>query len=140
MRAVVARKRHVDGRCETASVYRGVLIRESFVDLSVIDRLRVLDTEIVEMSSPAVGQPATWTLLTFEVDDAHAAATAQALADEVADGPWYVDFNNGERTYVVFSDRVFTYVRGDELTLRAARVHARGQGVPESQIDWAVPG
>ena len=64
--------------------------------LSVIDRLRVLDTEIVEISSPAVGQPATRTLLTIEVDDA---PTAHALADEVADGPWYVDFNNGERSY-----------------------------------------
>ena len=62
------------------------------------------------------------------------------LADELAPGPWYVDFNDGDRSYVVFSGRVFTYVRGDTAALQAAQAHAREQGIPESQIDWAVPG
>ncbi len=120
-------------------MYRGVLIKESLVELSVLDRLHIVDTEIVDISSPADGQPAKWTVLTFEINDAQAAATAQTLADELSLGPWYVDFNNGERSYVVFSGHVFTYVRGDGPTLRATQAHARKQGVPESQIDWAMP-
>jgi len=121
-------------------MYRGVLIRESLVGgLSALDCLHIVDTRIIDISSPAAGQPAEWTVLTFEVDDGQAAASAQALADDLAPGPWYVDFNNGERSYVVFSQRVFTYVRGDAVTLRAAQAHARERGIPESQIDWAVP-
>ena len=121
-------------------MFRGVLIRESLVGGTVPDGVRIVDTKVVDIASPAPGQPATWTVLTFEVDEAAAAANAQLLADELAPGPWYVDFNDGERSYVVFSGRVFTYVRGDTATLRAAQAHARDQGIPESQIDWAVPG
>ena len=120
-------------------MYRGVVIKESLVGLSVLDRLHIVNTKIVDIPSPAAGQPAQWTVLTFEIDDAEAAVGAEALADELASGPWYVDFNNGDRSYVVFSGRVFTYVRGDTAALRAAQEHARGQGIPESQIDWAVP-
>ncbi|WP_395152519.1 hypothetical protein [Ilumatobacter sp.] len=120
-------------------MYRGVLIKESLDRLSILDELRIVDTTVVDLASPAGGQPATWTVVTFEVDDADAPRSAQTLANGLASGPWYVDFNNGERSYVVFSDRVFTYTRGDEATLRTAQVHARGEGIPESQIDWAVP-
>lgn len=120
-------------------MYRGVLIKEALVELSILDELRIVDTKVVVIEAPAVGQPATWNVITFEVDDAQAVTTAGTLADQLAPGPWYVDFNNGERSYVVFSERVFTYVRGDEATLRAAQAHARELGVPESQIDWAVP-
>ena len=102
---------------------------------SALDGLHIIDTKIVDISSPAAGQPAQWTVHTFEIDDDRAAACAQALADDLAPGPWYVDFNNGERSYVVFSQRVFTYVRGDAANLRAAQAHAREQGIPESQID-----
>lgn len=116
-----------------------MLINESLIRTSILDVLRVLETEIVEMPAPTAGQPTTWTLHSFEVDDAGAAAAAQMLADQLIDGPWYVDFNNGERSYVVFSNCVFTYVRGDEVTLNAARAHAHARGIPESQIDWAVP-
>ena len=124
---------------ETGPMYRGVLINESLIGTSILDVLRVLDTEIVEMSAPAAGQPTTWTLHSFEVGDVDAAAAAQLLADQLMDGPWYVDFNNGEWSYVVFSSCVFTYVRGDEVKLNAARAHAHQQGIPKSQIDWAVP-
>lgn len=120
-------------------MYRGVLIKQSLVELSVLDMLQIVDTKIANISAPAVGQPAKWTILTFEINDAQAAATAQAFADELALGPWYVDFNNGERSYVVFSGSVFTYARGDVATLRATQAHARKHGVPESQIDWALP-
>ena len=121
-------------------MYRGVLIRESLAATSVLDIVNVVSTETVDIASPAAGQPATWTIVTFEIDDDRAAQCAQIIADELSPGPWYVDFNDGERSYVVFSGRVFAYERGDEVTLREARTYAREQGIPEGQIDWAVPG
>ena len=120
-------------------MFRGVLIEESLMGRSVLGLLHVVDTRVVDVASPAAGQPNRWTVHTFEIDDDDAAAVAEALADDLASGPWYVDFNNGDRSYVVFSGRVFTYVRGDAAGLRAAQTHARDQGIPESQIDWAVP-
>ncbi len=119
-------------------MYRGVLIEESLDDVAILGRLRIVDSATVTIDSPAPGQPSTWTMATFEVDDADAAATAEGLAAALSSGPWYVDFNNGQHSFVVFARRVFSYARGDELTLRAARTHAREAGVPVSQIDWAV--
>ncbi len=120
-------------------MFRGVLIEESLVGRSALNLLHIVDTTAVDVSSPAAGQPSRWTVHTFEIDDDQASAGADALADDLAVGPWYVDFNNGDRTYVVFSGRVFTYVRGDAAGLRAAQTYGRDQGIPESQIDWAVP-
>ena len=36
-------------------------------------------------------------------------------------------------------DRVFDYRQGDTTTLDAAKNHARGRGIPDAQVDWAVP-
>ena len=115
-------------------MYRGVLIKESLVELSVLDRLHIVDTKIVDISLPADDQTAKWTVLTFEINDAQAAAIAQALADELALGPWYVDFNNGRRSYVVFSGRVFTYVRGDGATLRPLKCTLGSRGFPSLRL------
>ena len=49
---------------------------------------------------------------------------------------WYCDFRSATETYVVFSQRVFRYPRGDAPGREEAEAHARSVGVPESQLDW----
>ena len=49
---------------------------------------------------------------------------------------WYCDFRSPTETFVVFSERVFRYPRGDTVGRSEAEAHARSVGVPESQLDW----
>ncbi len=120
-------------------MYRGVIIEESLVDRAPLAAITVVHSKRFDIADPAEGQPAVWTVTDFEVDDARAAALAGALASSLSSGPWYVDFNNGNHSFVVFAGRVFSYERGDAATLEQARQHAVAVGVPASQIDWAVP-
>ncbi len=120
-------------------MYRGVLIEESLEDLGVLASVWQRPTDVVLLAAPTDAQPGQWTLITFEVDDVDAVNVANQLRDALVDGPWYVDFNNGEHGYVVFSDQVFEYRSGDSASLDAAKNHARGRGIPDDQIDWAVP-
>jgi len=84
----------------------------------------------------AAGIPARWTLLRFDVDDAKAAAFAEALAGVLDEPGWYADLHTVDESFVVFSGRVFRYPIGDQDGRAAAEAHAREHGVPEPQIDW----
>jgi hypothetical protein len=120
------------------SVYRGVVIEESLSDPGCLDLMSVLGSETLAPGNAVAGQPDRWTLTTFEVADARAAAVANVFS-ESRGGPWYIDMNNGEHVIVVFAERCFFYRCGDVEELSRARSHARACGVPESQIDWSTP-
>lgn len=120
-------------------MYRGALIEESLEDLGVLALVRQLSTDVVVLTAPADAQPDRWTLITFEVDDTDAVNVGEQLRNALIDGAWYVDFNNGEHSFVVLADRVFEYRSGDTTTLHAARNHERSCGIPDDQIDWALP-
>jgi hypothetical protein len=117
----------------------GALIAESLragATLSIPLRLRTVSRFEVTDATPA--QPATWTLLEFEGDDAYAGELADALTTALLDtGGWYADFTTPDTKYVVFAGRSFRFPRGDEAANREAREYARSVGVPDTQIDWA---
>ena len=119
-------------------MYRGVVIEESLDDRSPLALLRVTDSNSFDIAEPGEGQPPVWTVTNFEVDDAAAPGLAEALSSALKQS-WYVDFNDGHRSYVVFAGRVFSYERGDAAAVELAKQHAVSVGVPASQIDWAVP-
>ncbi len=81
-------------------------------------------------------QAATWTLLTFTVDDTAVAALARKLAAALDVRGWYVDVQTANETIVVFPGRVFRYPRGDPEGRREAESYARGLGIPDAQLDW----
>ena len=119
--------------------FHGVIIEESLRHRGCLRILRIQHTRVVDIAQPAPGQPDSWTVTDFEIDNSDASTLATSLSHCLIAGPWYVDFNNGEKTYVVFAGRIFSYERGDAAGLEEARVFARSVGVPEAQIDWAVP-
>jgi hypothetical protein len=90
----------------------------------------------VSEEQAAGGVPPRRTLLEFEVADEQAAPLARALAGALDPVGWYVDFHTGAETFVVFSERVFRYPRGDASGREQARAHGRSVGVPEAQLDW----
>jgi hypothetical protein len=124
-------------------VATGTLVAES---VAVGAALHGLDLVLrgIERSEPAdlsddqraAGIPARWTLLRFDVDDAKAAAFAEALAGVLDEPGWYADLHTVDESFVVFADRVFRYPMGDQKGRAAAEAHARDHGVPEPQIDW----
>ena len=61
---------------------------------------------------------------------------ATGLKAALRDGPCYVDFTDGDRVNVVFSDRVFHYQRGDAAAHAEAVAHAMSKGIPSAQRDW----
>jgi hypothetical protein len=121
----------------------GTLVAESVavgaalhgLDLVLRGIERVEPTDLSD-GQRAAGIPARWTLLRFDVDDAKAAAFAEALAGVLDEPGWYADLHTVDESFVVFAGRVFRYPMGDQAGRAAAEAHAREHGVPEPQIDW----
>jgi hypothetical protein len=98
----------------------------------------VVDTIVrADCGDATAGQPRTWTLLEFRVDDDALDALAEKLSDLLDDRlGWYCDFRSRDETFVVFAGTVFRYHRGDRTGRARAAEHARSVGVPEAQLDW----
>ena len=118
----------------------GTLIAESLRLNEPLDRVALTTTKITRVGSVgdvSVGQPSAWTFIEFNAGESFAVELAESLA--VALDPelgWYCDFRTPDETFVVFSDRVFRYKRGNPEGRAEAAAYARQVGVPESQIDW----
>ncbi len=117
-----------------ASTHRGVLIAESLrVSASLELPLAVSRIRRVRVDDPTP----VWTLLDFEVSDEDASSLADVLAASLdREGGWYADFGNADLHWVVFADRVFRYVPGDEQARQEAIAYGLGRGVPLEQLDW----
>jgi len=69
--------------------------------------------------------------------DDRADELAEALASALLpDDSWYANFEVAEEDVVVFANRVFRYVKGDQSARDEALVYGRAAGTPEHQLDW----
>jgi hypothetical protein len=115
---------------------KGIIIKESLADQSILDGLLVTNTELASIDNAAPGQPNVWTLVSFDIAEADAAAFAEKLSRSLTQGKWYVDIKSDEEVYVVFKDKVFHYQRSDDSGRAEAVAYARSLEIPESQLDW----
>jgi hypothetical protein len=118
-------------------VYRGAIILESLKTGATL----ALPLVVQKVSKQAIdnansAQPPVWTILEFEVDDAHAVALADALTSILDEPGWYADFHNDHEIFVVFPHRVFRYPLGDHPSRADAQSYGRSLGIPEPQLDW----
>jgi hypothetical protein len=113
----------------------GLLLKESLADLNVLDRLNIIKTETWHVTNAAEFQPDAWTAVSFEVSDA-AAETIVAELSHALKPLWYIDARWNEWVFVIFSQRVFKYRRGDQAGKTAAQTYALNSGIPPSQVDW----
>lgn len=118
----------------------GTLIAESLRLNEPLDPVALTTTKITRVGSvgdASVGQPTAWTFIEFNAEESCASELAEALAATLdPELGWYCDFRTGEETFVVFSERVFRYKRGNPEGRAEVAAYARRVGVPESQIDW----
>ena len=117
----------------------GGLIAESIRNGAVLEGVPLTITRAARGDSGDVdaGQPLTWTLLDFVVDDAQVELLARALEGVLEPvGGWYCDFHTDVEKFVVFAGRTFRYPRGDRDGRAQAADYARSVGVPERQLDW----
>jgi hypothetical protein len=117
----------------------GVLIAESLSRNRPLDGvdLQVRKIRRADVGDVDAGQPLTWTLIEFDVDDKVVDELARALSQSIdSSGGWYCDFRSTEETFVVFAGRVFRYPRGTAEGRAEAEAYGRSICVPEYQLDW----
>jgi hypothetical protein len=121
-------------------MFEGVLIAESIRPGATLGGLR-LEVRKITRHSPAdttAEQPATWTNIDFQADEAQGEVLAAALAEVLDERGWYADFRSDAETFVVFPGKIFRYPRGDAAERDKAQAYGRMLGVPEGQLDWPV--
>ncbi len=114
---------------------RGLLLRESLQDESVLGLVRIAKTEVWDVQNAADWQPKRWTAISFEGQSERADEVAQALSRAMKPA-WYANLSTATHVYVVFAGKVFEYVKGDAQARAEAQAYALSVGVPDSQIDW----
>jgi len=116
----------------------GVVVEESLRDRRVLERLRIVSTE-VEPVTDAHGTPwlRQWTLHTVEIADDEAAAVADLLSDALAPDYWYADFRNQVYHYVVFPQKIFVVDRSAPEQYSPVVEHGLGLGIPDYQLDFS---
>jgi hypothetical protein len=116
--------------------FTGLLLQESLEDTSILDRLNVTKVEIWEPGDRGEPGGPIWTATYFEGDDDAADTTAELISRAMKPSFWYANIHLDVDEIVIFSGKVFRYVRGDAQARKAPEDYARSVGVPEHQIDW----
>jgi hypothetical protein len=116
-------------------VFSGLLLKESLKDESILNLVRVTQTEVWGVQNAEDWQPEQWTAILFEGESNRADEIAQALSRAMKPA-WYANFSTEKHAYVVFAGKVFKYIKGDTQARIEAQAYALSAGVPESQIDW----
>jgi hypothetical protein len=120
-------------------MYRGALILESLKTGTTLEQIPLLVHRVTRQSvdNASSAQPAVWSILEFEVEDAQAGTLADTLTEVLDEPGWYADFHNDHEIFVVFPGRVFRYPLDDRAGRAEAQAFGRSLGIPEPQLDWA---
>jgi len=119
--------------------FRGLLIKESLDDETVLERMRVTNSTEVDQPQPSSDQPGRWTLIAFEGSEIDADPLAELLSQALKPRGWYVDFSTSRHKFVILPGKVFKYEPGDRQGEADAKAFARSVGVPERQLEWPEP-
>jgi hypothetical protein len=114
----------------------GLLLKESLQDESVLELVRITNTETWNVTNAAPNQPKVWTAVSFEAEGLHADEIAAAFSHAMKSEGWYLNFSFDNRVYVVFPRKVFKYMRGNQRARQQAIRFGRTLNIPESQLDW----
>lgn len=105
-------------------------------DTSVLGLVKITKTEKWEDESVTPYQPDAWTAIRFEGEESRLNNFLERLSKSLKPKAWYVTIKFRDKEYVIFPDKVFSYIIGDIETKNKAKDFARSIEVPESQLDW----
>ncbi len=117
------------------SNYKGVIIEESLKSPVMPEGLRIISTEVKEVTkhhkTPWLKK---WTLHTVEVEENRAEEVAHKISHslETEHGAWYADFKNGRVHYVIFPNKVFNVT--DKNEYQKVRDYGLSLGIPDYQL------
>ncbi len=120
--------------------FKGVIIEESLKDKSVLKDVKILKTQVEEVTSkhktPWLKQ---WTLHTVEIDRDKVAEIASKISKSIdtEHGNWYADFGDNNFHYIIFPNKVFKINRDNPEEYKAATAYGISLGIPEYQIDFS---
>jgi len=118
--------------------YKGIIIEESLEDKSVLNGVRIINTEVIQVTdshqAPWIDQ---WTMHTIEIQDDKVDIFAQELSHTIENRKcWYADFQNDERHYVIFRDKIFIVDKNHSEQYQEIVRFGLEQGIPRHQLDF----
>ncbi len=116
--------------------FKGVLLRESLADESVLDLFEITKTEIWDVKNATENQPKVWHALFYEGDTEKTEEIAEKLSKALKQSEWYINFTADNQVYVVFSQKVFVYPKGDQTKREEIKKYGRSIHFAETQLDW----
>jgi len=122
--------------------FNGLLLEESFKEDKLEEALKLItikNKEVWDVSNAVDWQPKKWTAVTF-VGESDRVDIVTVKLSKLIKPKWYLNISDEKYSYVVFHEKVFKYLKGDNERLKEAQQYALDIGVPRSQIGWEKGG
>lgn len=120
--------------------FRGVIIEESLADVSVLNDVKILSTEVEPVTekhkTPWIKH---WTLHDVEVPAEKAAEVAEKISNALdREHDWYADYKTDTEHYIIYRGKTFHVTdRSDKKQYDAATAYGISIGIPSYQVDFA---
>lgn len=119
--------------------YQGVIIEESLDDKKVLEKVKILNTEIEEVTenhkTPWINQ---WTLHTVEIPESEAEKIAEEISESLdREYNWYADFKNDSVHFIIFRDKIFKIDRTSKEQYDEVKKYGISIGIPDYQVDFS---
>lgn len=119
--------------------YTGVVIEESLEDKSVLNDVKIVETEVEPVTekhkTPWIKQ---WTLHTVEIRESLADSVAEKISQSLDhEHSWYADFKNDSFHYVIFRDKFFKVDRSKREQYGDVTKYGISLGIPDYQLDFS---
>lgn len=119
--------------------YQGVIIEESLENKKMLEKVKILNTEIEEImenhKTPWINQ---WTLHTVEIPESEAEKIAEEISKSLdREHNWYADFKNDGVHFIIFRGKIFKVDRTSKKQYDEAKKYGISIGIPDYQVDFS---
>lgn len=120
--------------------YQGVIIEESLDDKKVLEKVKILSTEIEGVmenhKTPWIKQ---WKLHTVEIPESEAEKIAEEISESLdREYNWYADFKNDSVHFIIFRDKIFKIDRTSKEQYDEVKKYGISIGIPDYQVDFSL--